>query len=48
MLPPGALRRGRVLDAECVLMRASAVWEVGRKALERDPFCFVELVEGED
>lgn len=48
MLPPQALRRGRVLDADCVLMRADAVWAAGRRALERDPFCFVDLVDGEE
>jgi len=32
----------KVLDADCVLMRAAAVWKKGREALERDPFYFVD------
>lgn len=36
------VRRGRVLNADCVLLRAKAVWEKGRAALEKDPYYFVD------
>lgn len=33
---------GKVLDADCVLMRAEAVWKKGREKLMEDPFYFVD------
>lgn len=33
---------GKVLDADCVLMDASAVWQKGREMLLKEPFYFVE------
>lgn len=46
LLEDGEARTGRVLDADCVLMRARAVWEKGRQALLRDPHFFVDVVPG--
>lgn len=34
--------RGKVLESDCVLMDASAVWQKGREKLLEDPFYFVE------
>ncbi len=34
--------RGKVLDADCVLMSAPAVWKKGIEMLQRDPYHFVE------
>jgi len=31
-----------VLDADCVLMRAKAVWRKGKEMLTQDPFYFVD------
>jgi len=42
LLSGDELHRGKVLDADCVLMRAAAVWKKGHDALERDPFYFVD------
>lgn len=42
LLDGGDVRTGKVLDADCVLMRARAVWQKGREMLERDPFYFVD------
>ena len=42
LLSSDELHRGKVLDADCVLMRAAAVWKKGHDALERDPFYFVD------
>jgi len=36
---------GRVLDAECVLMDAEAVWTKGHDKLLEDPFFFVDWVQ---
>ncbi|MBQ8402121.1 MAG: AAC(3) family N-acetyltransferase [Clostridia bacterium] len=36
---------GKVLDADCVLMYAPAVWGKGKAALEKDPYYFVEIAE---
>ena len=49
LLQGDELRRGRVGDADCVMMRARAVWERGRQALHRDPYFFVDRVpDGEE
>ena len=45
LLSADELRRGKVLDAECVLMRAAAVWQKGREMLLKDPYYFVDLPE---
>lgn len=42
LLDSGDLRTGKVLDADCVLMRAKAVWQKGREMLMQDPFYFVD------
>lgn len=42
LLSPEDVRTGKVLDADCVLMRARAVWQRGREMLEQDPFYFID------
>ena len=42
LLSSDELHRGKVLDADCVLMRARAVWQRGKEMLEREPFYFVD------
>lgn len=42
LLSADELRCGKVLDADCVLMRASAVWQKGHEMLLKDPFYFVD------
>jgi aminoglycoside 3-N-acetyltransferase len=42
LLGPGALQRGRVLQAECFLMDAAALWRAALAALQQDPLAFVE------
>lgn len=42
LLAPGDVRTGKVLDADCVLMRAGAVWQKGKEMLLQDPFYFVD------
>ena len=42
LLKDGEISRGRVLDADCCLMDAAAVWREGRAAMLRDPLYFVE------
>lgn len=44
LLGSGEARRGRVLDADCVLLSAPSVWTKGRQALLQDPFFFVDRV----
>lgn len=48
LLSDSEVRRGRVLSADCVMMRADAVWEKGRRMLLRDPFYFVDRVPTEE
>ena len=36
---------GKVLDADCVLMDARAVWQKGHEALVKDPLYFVDIIE---
>ena len=42
LLEGDEIKRGKVLDAECCLMDAAAVWNKGRAAMLRDPLYFVE------
>ena len=42
MLTPEELHCGNVLQAECYLMKISAVWEKGFAAMQTNPFHFVE------
>lgn len=42
LLTPDELHCGNVLQAECYLMKISAVWEKGLAAMQNDPFYFVE------
>lgn len=42
LLMPDEVRYGKVLDADCVLMNAAAVWNRGREKLLEDPFYFVD------
>lgn len=41
-LEDGELYNGKILDADCVLMDAAAVWKHGKEALLKDPYSFVE------
>lgn len=43
LLSKDDVRTGKVLDADCTLMRAEAVWKAGREMLLKDPFYFVDL-----
>lgn len=42
LLSPQDYTFGKVLDADCYLMDAEAVWEKGIKKLKTDPFFFVD------
>lgn len=42
LLDGNELSEGKVLDAQCALMSAPAVWKKGHDALVKDPFFFVE------
>ncbi len=44
LLDETEVRTGKVLDADCVLMDARAVWKKGHEALLKDPLHFVEVV----
>ena len=39
------LRHGSVLNAECYLMKISAMWEKGYDCLKKDPFFFVRKLD---
>ena len=45
LLDTNEFTKGKVLDAECYLMDAKAVWEKGHAALLKDPYYFVDRVE---
>ena len=45
LLKDGEIRYGKVLDADCCLMDAAAVWREGRRAMIGDPTYFVEYPE---
>ena len=45
LLDETEMRTGKVLDADCVLMDAKAVWKIGHEALLKDPLYFVEIVK---
>lgn len=42
LLPEGAVKRGQLMAADCMLVDARAAWDAALAALERDPFYFVE------
>jgi aminoglycoside 3-N-acetyltransferase len=42
ILDRGALRTGRVLDADCHLVEASAMWAAARDKLRKEPLFFVD------
>ena len=42
LLEDGEARRGRVLEADCWLLDARAVWKKGRERMLEDPYFFVE------
>jgi len=46
LLDETEVHTGKVLDADCVLMDARAVWKKGHEALLKDPLYFVEVVKG--
>lgn len=41
MLANGEIRRGKLLEADCVLMDASAVWNKALNEMKRDPWAFI-------
>jgi len=43
LLPPDKITHGRILDAQCVLMDAAAVWQTGVETMKRDPYYFVNV-----
>ena len=43
LLPEDKIKRGKILDADCVLMDSAAVWEIGAARLAEDPYYFVEI-----
>lgn len=45
LLEGDEVRTGKVLDADCVLMYAPAVWQKGHSKLLEDPYYFVDIVE---
>lgn len=45
ILTPVELHHGSVLEAECYLMKISAMWEKGYEALKKDPFYFVRKLD---
>jgi aminoglycoside 3-N-acetyltransferase len=45
LLSPPGLRKGRVLEAECHLVEAAAMWPAALAALRQDPLYFVERSE---
>jgi len=42
LLSDDEVHYGKVLDADCVLMRAAAVWTKGHDMLKKNPWYFVE------
>lgn len=44
LLAENEVSQGKVLDADCTLMSASAVWEKGHNKLLEDPFYFVDKI----
>jgi len=45
LLDESEVSTGKVLDADCVLMDARAVWKKGREALVKDPLYFVDVIQ---
>jgi len=45
LLKEGEYKEGKVLDADCCLMDARAVWKRGQDALLENPYYFVDRVE---
>lgn len=43
LLPEGTVSFGKVLDADCVLMNADAVWNTAYDYMKRDPLYFVTV-----
>ena len=44
LMPPDAVREGRILAADCTLMDARPMWETALAAYRRDSHCFVERI----
>jgi len=42
VLPAGILRSGKMLQADCYLFEARAMWDVAKKILTEDPLFFVD------
>jgi len=45
LLDQDEVRMGKVLDADCVLMSAPAVWKKGVEMLAKEPYYFVEPIK---
>ena len=45
LLSPDEYRQGKVLNADCTVYNAKAVWEKGIKKLREDKFYFVDVVD---
>ena len=45
LLPDTALRRGTVLNADCFLMDAAAVWDIACRKMREEPYFFVDDAE---
>lgn len=45
LLEGDEISRGKVLDADCILMSSEAVWRHGHEALNNDPFYFVDRIQ---
>ena len=45
LMPQGTVTRGKILQADCVLMDAAPMWEVGVKKMKEEPYYFVERID---
>lgn len=45
LLPKKKRRFGKVLQADCVLLDAAAVWQIGTEKMKEDPYYFVERID---
>lgn len=45
LMPQGAVKRGKLLQADCVLMDTAPMWEVGVKKMKEEPYYFVERID---
>ena len=45
IMPPGAMKTGKVLAADTHVLDAATMWKVALEAMGRDPYFFVEKTE---